>query len=129
VLWHLTQASATPRETMHSALAQLTAELIEAFPHVTGVVLSLFPIFLPNFDEKRSILIDGRGFGLITRAAPLFQRQVVFVARKGGEAAAQLVEWVDWYSGEATWLDWALATLDKPSVDRLISKAAESQPG
>jgi hypothetical protein len=107
----------------------LTAELIEAFPHVTGVVLSLFPIFLPNFDEKRSILIDGRGFGLITRAAPLFQRQVVFVARKGGEAAAQLVEWVDWYSGEATWLDWALATLDKPSVDRLISKAAESQPG
>jgi hypothetical protein len=129
VLWHLTQASAGPRETMHSALAQLTAELIEDFPHVTGVVLSLFPIFLPNFDEKRYILIDGRGFGLITRAAPLFQREAVFVAREGGEAAAQLVEWVDWYSGEATWLDWALATLGKPSVDQLISKAAESQPG
>jgi hypothetical protein len=127
VLWHLTEASAGPRETMHSALAQLTAELIEDFPHVAGVVLSLFPIFLPNFDEKRLILLEGRGFGLITRAAPLFQREAVFVAQEGSAAAAQLAEWVGWYSGEAAWLDWALATLGKPSMDQLVSRAAESQ--
>lgn len=92
------------------------------------MVLSLFPIFLPNFDEKRLILIDGRGFGLITRAAPLFQREAVFVASEGDEAATQLAEWVDWYSGESTWLDWALASLDKPSVDQLISREAASYP-
>jgi hypothetical protein len=120
-LWHLTEASIGPRDAMHSALAERTAQVIDELPHVAGVVVSLFPMFLPNFDEKRFILLDGRGFGLITRSAPLFQREAVFVAQDG--ATGQLAEWVDWYGGEATWLDWALTELGKPSVGEIMATA------
>ena len=119
-MWHMTAASALARDAMHAALADLVVGPVDRVHHVAGVVLSLDPIVRPNFDDRRHVLLGGRGIGLVAHGAAGRQREAVVVAAHDRQAREDLLAWDAWYSQEASWLDWALRRLGMPGTDALI---------
>lgn len=116
-LWQFTHWSQLPLAEKLSSLRTRLEALLDATPHLHGVVISSGCLLAQGEFEDESVT-DDAGFAIRRNIAPLRVRETIGLATKDVEQARTAI--VGLYESEPAWLSWALAEKRLPGTEAIF---------
>lgn len=119
-LFYLTPWANAPLGEKLASIEPILAAILSPYPAIAGLILSNgWAWLVPGIREERHSSSDGAV--AIRRVIAIQCYRETFVKARDERAAGELAEIDGWYSGEATWLQWALDKLELPPLQDLIN--------
>lgn len=118
-LWQFTEWSDRPLVEKLSVMLDALGPLLQANPHIHGLVISSGPAMAQGVFENEDVTL-GPNRALRRLVDPLRVRETLIVVSNVGPSQSQL--FAELYGGEPLWLGWALASYGLPPVKEIFDQ-------
>lgn len=124
--WHFTGERTTPLADKFSIVAPFLQNVLDSYPNLSGVIVAPSMLWAGSMDDEqvREVVVNsGRTAAAIRCPIPGHRARETIVVTRTDQPDTGFEVFLDMYSHEDEWLDWALARSGHPPFGQLVQES------